>query len=284
MNTRNALRPIAVLASVALMTAGCGAQFRTLNTGPTQTLRVSVPYPELVEDTWRLSLSPGAARVRVTPGEEGILMGRVDYNFDPIMPVLTTGLRAVDLRQGSFVGTTPVNLQNDWTLSLGKRVPIYLVVREGAADSNWELGGVPLRDVDWAAGAADTDIRFSAQNPQLLERFKFVSGAARARLRGLANANIGEAKFSAGAGEITLVFDGKLNRNAQITLDGGASSLTIESAGTPIRVIVDGGLTSVRTEGWTRSGDTYDSPGRGSASGPTVTIRATLGVSSLRLR
>jgi len=47
---------------------------------------------------------------------------------------------------------------------------------------------------------------------------------------------------------------------------------------------VDGGLTSVRTEGWTRSGDTYDSPGRPNASGPTVTIRATLGVSSLRLR
>ena len=284
MNTRITHQPIAAMAVVALMTAGCGAQLRTVNTGPTQTLRVSIPYPELVEDAWRVSLTPGAARVRVTPGEEGILMGRVDYNFEPIMPVLTTGSRGVDLRQGNYVGTTPVNLQNEWTLSLGKRVPMNLVVREGAADSEWELGGVPLRDVDWAVGAADTEIRFSAPNPQPMARLKFASGAARARLRGLANANIGEAKISAGAGELTLAFDGKLAGNAQITLDGGASSLTIESAGTPIRVIVDGGLTSVRTEGWTRSGDTYDSPGRPNASGPTVTIRATLGVSSLRLR
>ena len=284
MNTRITLTAVAALTAAALMMSGCGAQLRTVNTGPTQSLRVSIPYPELVEDVWRVSLTTGAARVRVTPGEEGVLMGRIDYNFEPIMPVLTTGSRSVDVRQGNYVGTPPANLQNDWTLSLGKRVPMNLVVREGAADSDWELGGVPLRDVDWAVGAADTEIRFSAPNPQPMERLKFASGAARARLRGLANANIGEAKISAGAGELTLAFDGKLSRYAKITLDGGASSLTIESAGTPIRVIVDGGLTSVRTEGWTRSGDTYDSPGRGSASGPTVTIRATLGVSSLRLR
>jgi hypothetical protein len=277
-------RPIAAVAIMALMTAGCGAQLRTVNTGPTQTLRVSIPYPELIEDVWRVSLTPGAARVRVTPGEEGIVMGRVDYNFEPIMPVLTTGPRTVDLRQGNFVGTTPANLQNEWTLNLGKRVPMNLIVREGAADSDWELGGVPLRDVDWAVGAADTEIRFGAPNPQAMERLKFASGAARARLRGLANANFGEARISAGAGELTLAFDGKLTRSAQVILDGGASSLIIESAGTPIRVVVDGGLTSVRSEGWTRSGDTYDSPGRAGASGPTVTIRATLGVSSLRLR
>ena len=81
MNTRITLTAVAALTAAALMMSGCGAQLRTVNTGPTQSLRVSIPYPELVEDVWRVSLTTGAARVRVTPGEEGVLMGRIDYNF-----------------------------------------------------------------------------------------------------------------------------------------------------------------------------------------------------------
>jgi hypothetical protein len=101
------------------------------------------------------------------------------------------------------------------------------------------------------------------------------------KLFGLANANVDTLVFKGGAGDYTLDFSGDFNRDMNVTIDSGVSSVkVIVPPGVSARLFFDGGLSNVDINGnWEKSGNQYTQSG----SGPTITINVNLGAGSLVL-
>ena len=274
----NATRIVAVVLLAGLALAACAGEV-----GPTQTEVVNVPRPEDRSQVWDVELNLGAASAQIGSNGEALVQGVVEYNVAALKPVITVGERRVRIEQ-QFSGVLPLNSRNEWRLQLGPGAPMNLIVNTGASSGEWELGGLSLRRLEWTQGAAGTTLTFSFPNLERLDYFRINAGAGTVTVRGLANANIRTANFTAGAGAMTLVFDGQLVQDADITLDGGVSAIAIYSGGNPIRLTSEGPLKSVENSGWLKeSEETYVSPDWSTAPGPAIRIRARLGVAALRL-
>ena len=266
-----------IIVLAALVLAGCAGEV-----GQTQISTIDIPRPEDRSQVWTVELNLGAASVEVGPNAEGLVQGTIEYNVDSLKPTVALSDRRAQIGQ-DFTGVLPVNTRNDWKLQLGKGVPIDLIVNTGASGGEWDLGGLSLRELQWTQGAAGATLSFSQPNPVSLDNFSFNGGAASVTVRGLANANIRTANITAGAGAVTLVFNGQLAQDADIILDGGVSSVAIYSGGNPIQLTSEGALKTIDNQGWTKAGDTYTSPEWTSAGGPKITIRSRLGVAALQL-
>jgi hypothetical protein len=108
-----------------------------------------------------------------------------------------------------------------------------------------------------------------------------MTGGSTMILKGLANANFSQMVFYSGAGDYTLSFDGVLKRDAKITIETGASTLTIiVPRNTNAVVVFDGGMTSINNDGWMENGNVYSLTGNG----PTITINVEMGLSTLNLQ
>ena len=88
--------------------------------------------------------------------------------------------------------------------------------------------------------------------------------------------------FKSGAGDYTLDFSGELQRDMDVTIDSGMSSIEIiVPIGVPVEVRYDGGLANVDYSGdWQKSGNEYFQDG----SGPGIIININLGAGNLTLR
>jgi len=159
-----------------------------------------------------------------------------------------------------------------------------LSVNTGASSGEWELGGLSLRRMGWTQGAADAMLKFSQPNPDTMEHLRINGGAASVTARGLANTSARTANVTAGAGAMSLYFDGVLREDMEVILDGGVSSIAIYSGGNPIELKSESPLAAIDNRGWTKVDDeTYRSPEWGDGGRPKITIRARLGVAALTL-
>ena len=262
---------------VLVLLSGCAGQV-----GQTQTENIHVPRPADPTRAWDIELNLGSASVSVGSRAEALVQGTIEYNVDSLKPYVTIGERSVKIGQDPQ-GVLPLNTRNDWRLQLGRGARINLAVNTGASSGEWELGGLSLQSLKWTQGAADATLSFSEPNPEPMESFTVNGGAASMTIRGLANANIDVGNITAGAGALTLVFDGQLTADADITIDGGVSAVTIYSGGNPIQLIAEGALKAVDNKGWTQSDKNYYSPEWSIASTPVIKLHARLGVATLQL-
>jgi hypothetical protein len=115
-----------------------------------------------------------------------------------------------------------------------------------------------------------------------MDTLRYDTGASRASLSGLANANFQEMDFRSGAGEYRLDFSGQLQQDADVSIKSGLSSIVIVvPEGTPANVRFEGGLTNVELNGaWRGSGSVYSLPGEG----PELNITVEMGAGNLELR
>lgn len=255
------------------------------STGPLQTENINVAMPSDKSKTFDLKITLGAANINVSSGNDTLVQGTVEYNILELKPAVINSSNQTEIKTGDFNGALPSNVKNDWNLKLGQGLPLNLTVATGATKGQWDLGGLSLKTLNWSQGAADTNLRFSQTNPVSLDNFTLDSGAAKFNLQGLGNANIRNANFTAGVGQLDLSFDGKLSQDAEIKLKSGVAGMTIYSGSNPVRLIkTDGGLSSINPGSWSQSGETYTSPEWAKASGPKITIRVELSVGSLNLR
>jgi hypothetical protein len=271
---------------VACALSACNISISPVNTGPTQTARVSIPAPADLSTPWELTLSPAAASVVVDTGPAGatgLMSGTIDYNILAWKPLITMTNHSVVIKQSEFSGIPPANTVNDWRLRIGQGVPLSLTVQAGAIKGDWDLGGLSLRSLDWRQGAADTTLHFNQPNPDALEHMNVDAGASSLKVEGLANANVRATRVNIGAGALMLRFDGSLTRDLTVTVEGGAAALTIDSGGNPVQVVVGKSLTAINHGEWTNQGDIYHSPEWPTSSGPRVTVQANLGAASLNL-
>jgi hypothetical protein len=270
------------LVFVLTLTA-CNISINSVSTGALRTDQIDIARPADSSQGYELELDPGAATVVVDTRGQNLVNGSVEYNVDDWKPVVSNSSGRTVIGQREFSGIPPLNSRNDWMLSLAQGVPLSLTVNAGAIHGSWELGGLSLRSLQWKQGAADTIMRFSKPNPEPMDLFNVEAGASTLSMEGLGNLNVSEGRINIGAGTLLLHFDGMLTRDLQITVQGGAAAVTIDSGGNPVQVVKEQSFAMVTSGDWTQYQDTYSSPGYDSATGHKVTVRTQLGAASLNL-
>jgi hypothetical protein len=207
------------------------------------------------------------------------------YNVAEFEPKVTVeGARVKISQQVDDVNLIPIlgdELENRWDLQLGSS-PMELEINAGGYQGGFEFGGVPLHELRIAEGAADTSLSFSEVNPVEMDTLRYDTGASRAVLTGLANANFSDFEFRSGAGEYRLDFSGQLQQDADVSIKSGLSSIVIiVPEGTSATVRFEGGLANVDSSGaWDRSGGVYIMSGEG----PELNITVEIGAGNLELR
>jgi hypothetical protein len=251
-------------------------------TGPTETVTVNEAAPDSSQAT-RVSLQMGAGTFELAGGAENLVEGTIRYNIPAWKPVVSHSANQVTVRQESSgsVNITDKNLVNDWNLKLSQTHPIDLTIQAGAYQGNMDLSGIPLENLAITDGASQNEVHFNQANPSPMDLFTYKTGASQVKLYGLANANFSEMTFASGAGDYTLDFTGKLQRDATVNVKSGVSQVTIVvPAGMSVKVNNQAGISGISTNGtWTTDGNTYTTKG----SGPTLTINVDMGIGSLKL-
>ncbi len=283
------LRVLAVIAALGVAMLACTFTFNSQVQGVTivssETSVIEVPAPDSNEVT-KVKLEFGAGELNIGPGAgESIVSGTATYNVEEFEPQVTVTNNIVKISQQvdeinliPFLGD---DIENRWDLELGDS-SMELDISAGGYQGEFELGGIPLRELRIAEGAAKTDLSFSEVNPVEMDILRYDTGASQATLSGLANANFREMDFRSGAGDYRLDFSGDLQRDADVSIKSGLSSIVIVvPEGTPATVRFQGGLTNVDYSGaWRMSGNVYSLPGEG----PELTITVEMGAGNLELR
>jgi hypothetical protein len=109
----------------------------------------------------------------------------------------------------------------------------------------------------------------------------YSTGASNVSLSGLGNANFSSLEFDSGAGNYTLDFSGKFQRDGSVHIGTGVSNMTLViPSGIPVQITVSGGLSNVTYgSGWVKNGNVYTQAG----TGPQLTISAEIGAGNLTL-
>jgi N-terminal domain of toast_rack, DUF2154 len=215
----------------------------------------------------RLSLSFGAGKLTLSPGAKSLVDRTAIYNVEDLKPQIVENGNNIEIKQGDFKSLPPFkDMKNEWDLKLGD-VPMDLVISAGAYDGTLELGGLSLKSLEVKDGASQVDLSFSEPNPIEMSVLRYATGASDVKLTGLANANFSTLMFSGGAGNYTLDFGGKLQREAVVTLDSGFGNVTlIIPENVNAKVTVESAAVNIsHGSGWSQSGKNYLQTGDGSA-------------------
>lgn len=287
---RNAIRILATALLMTLVATACSRESRTpvtkINTGPTQEMDIQVPMPESTTSGLVLKLEFVSGELNLAPGANGHLAyGKATFNVEDFKPKIENAGSVYTLRTG-IVGLEsfqkiPKDLKNSWDLHLAN-TPMSLHIKAGPYNGNFELGGLSLSELVIDEIGSKLTGMFSKPNQVKMSSFTLSTGGSSMILKGLANANFELMTFSSGAGDYTLSFDGKLQRDAAVSIDSGVSTVNIIfPQGANAQVTFDGGLTGVNTSGgWSKNDKVYTLSG----SGPTITIKVKMGMGSLNLK
>lgn len=283
---------VGVIVAVMLGLGGLCASFErivqtvlpTVEVG--ETTRTAVTVPRLnTAGPIDLDIEFGSGRLSLQPGAgTEVISGTAVYNVAQLVPKITVEGNNIRLEHETpvgWAGLTTANLQNEWDLKLGT-APLNLKIDTGAAKSDIELGGLSLLELEVSQGAASFELAFSEPNRVNMSLLRFKSNASTAELTGLANARAEAIIIESGLGDSTLDFSGNLQRDLEVTLEGGASSMTlIIPPGTPAQVTIESESTNITTQGdWQTAENGYTLPGEG----PKIVVQASLEDGSLRLR
>lgn len=272
---------ITVVAVLALSTLACtiNVNLPEIKTGETKTFTVS---EKASSGDARLDINMGAGELALKDGSDRLVEGAIQYNVEGWEPFVTRDGSHVTISQRSDLKGLPTkNLVNRWDLNLGSKTPLDLRIGAGAYRGTMELGGIPIKRLEIADGASTVDVSFNERNPVEMSLFQYHSGASTITLEGLGNANFDEMIFEAGAGSYTLDFSGELQRDANVRVAGGVSTVKIVIPhGVNCEIHMTGALNNINASGtWTLEGNTYVTAG----SGPKLRITVDMGVGNLDL-
>ena len=267
-----------------------------IQTGPTVTEDFLVPATTGQDET-RVECLIGLGKLNIEPGDaEALVEGTVRYNVEELKPTVvqegdTVRLIQGDEEQGNGLSVTvpdmPLEIdiegrvESDWNLRIGS-VPMVLVLQTGATESDIELGGLSLIELNVSQGVSDLELSFSEPNQVVMESMQINAGASNSALSGLSNANAEVISFTGGAGAYRLDFSGELKRDVRVRLEAGVGEIVIVvPEGISAEARLEGALTDVDAFGaWERSGDVVALEG----SGPKILFDITMGLGHLEFR
>jgi hypothetical protein len=222
------------------------------------------------EATLNVEVEFAAGEMRLGPASSGDLYDvELVYDagsFEPLREwrrddgagFLKVGIDAdhLDLGEWKDMDRAPARLE----LKLGTETPTALANMVGAAESELELGGVPLTDLTLHTGASATRLRFDKPNPVRMERMELRVGAADFEVERLGNARFDSFDFAGGVGEVTLDFTGEWEGDATARIKLTLGSLTLRlPADIGVRITKSTVLTSFETSGFQKIDGGYES-------------------------
>src|SRR4030065_2049134 len=286
MNKKMILLAIVTLAAVSLAcTININLPSTQAKTGPPVTETIQVPLLTDPQAVPAIPLAFGAGDLTLQPGAKDALVdGTATYNVTDFKPTVSIENDDIRIEQGNLelngLPTFKNDVINDWKLNLGTS-PMSLVIKAGAYNGNFELGGLSIQRLDVTDGAAKVNVSFSKPNLVEMSSLLYTTGASEVTMTGLSNANITDMTFGSGAGSYTLDFSGELRNNMNVTIESGMSTVTvIVPEGMNVQVNAASGLMTISTRGnWEQHGDIYQLGGTGN----TITINVKMGAGNLKL-
>jgi hypothetical protein len=273
---------ISAILVLALTSLACGFSIdlpQRAEPGPDITESITVADPKSNET--RLTISFGAGRLTLSPGAKNLVDGTVVYNVKELKPEVVENGNSIEVKQGNFNNLPAFkDMKNDWDLQLGS-APMDLTIQAGAYEADLELGGLSLKSLTVRDGASNVDLSFSKPNQVEMSVLRYETGASTVKLAGLANANFSTLIFSGGAGNYTLGFDGKLQRDATVTIEAGFGDVNlVVPEGVNANVTIESTAVDINhNSNWMQNGNVYTQKG----DGPTLTIIIKMAAGSLSI-
>lgn len=279
-----------VLSILILVSIACGLNIdlpvtTDIKTGLTVIDEISIEKPNDSDAVPDITLAFGAGELNLSPGGDQLLVsGQATYNVEDLKPEITQRDGTVKIETGNLeidgIPNFTDRVINNWDFNIGPDT-IDLSIKAGAYLGNFELGNLSLSNLHIADGASEVELNFSQPNRIQMQSFRYETGASKITLKNLANANFTTMIFESGAGDYELDFSGQLQRNTNVFIDSGLSSLTISVPETTnAQVNVEGGLANIAVRGkWEQSGSRYTIP----SEGPILTITIEMNAGNLTL-
>ena len=175
-------------------------------------LTVFAADPDLLYD---IGLRYDAARLRPDRSwTEAGNAGRLELDFEAV-----DGSGADwDIEDGEF---------GELRLGLSREVPTSLTLEVGAAESDLELGGIPLTGLVYRTGASSTRLHFDSPNPTRIGTLELAAGAAEFEASGLGHAHFDRLEFDGAVGDVTLDFSGEWTGDGEADIAVGLGALRL---------------------------------------------------------
>ena len=204
----------------------------------------------------------GAGQFNLKPAAPGFLYEMTltydEEHFEPLSEYTSGRLMLGIEGTGKNINIDGDN-ESRLDLALTRDVPLDLVLEFGAVKADFDLTGVPLRNLSITTGASESEMVISEPNPVAMEELEIEVGAASFEARGLGNLNAERIHLKAGIGKVKLDFTGAWKRDGKISVNMGLGSLELRlPREVGVRLVKDTFLTGLDAEGLEkRDGDYY---------------------------
>ncbi|MCE7986977.1 MAG: hypothetical protein DYG89_37865 [Caldilinea sp. CFX5] len=252
----------------------------------TNAIRVS--YPEAAK--LHLQIAVGACKLQLSAGEQtDWVTGAYDDPFDTLPCKVEQNGGVVKISQ-EFAGARWLEMGKghipQLKLVLGKVKPFTLTLEVGASESEFELGGLPLQQLQIQQGAGKFAFNFAAPNPQPMSLLKVEAGAGSVEMKQLANANFAEMTVDGGAAAFQLNFGGALQRPAFVRINTGLAAVEIEvPEGVAAKIASESFIGGLDVgNGFTKREDAFWTDAAMHGATPLLSIATKVALGSLKLR
>ncbi|MDR7079202.1 hypothetical protein J2Y03_004260 [Neobacillus niacini] len=149
----------ALAVSLLVVISGCGI----FANGSEDNGRVTIEKDKAKE--LQLELNLGAGELNVEIGADEWVEGSINYNQDKLKPEFSyklkgdKGIGVIEQENKGLLDKIKIGeLKNVWNLTLTDEIPLDLRVNSGASDTNLDLKGLNLKELDVNAGVGNITI------------------------------------------------------------------------------------------------------------------------------
>jgi hypothetical protein len=242
-----------------LLTAACG---RTANVGDLQTESQAIEAAGA--ESAAVEIEMGVGQLTVNGGAAELLDATFTYNVAEWQPqvnyAVTDGVGNLEVSQSGDVDTIPLDndIRNEWQLNLNDEIPLDMLIRLGAGESQLSLATLNLRRLTVEGGAGEANIDLGGSPLESLT-------------------------VTSGVGETTIDLTGIWENDLDATITGGVGELTLRlPRNVGVRVVTQTGIGDVNANGFTRDGDAYVNDAYGQ-SAATLTLNVSGGIGAITL-
>jgi len=228
----------------------------------------------------RLTMHTG--ELHWTPGGAHVVGGAVRTNVADLEPKIEAVADRVTITQGGSPDAKwGADVVSDFRLTLGP-TPLDLSADLGAANGDFELGGLAIKSASLRSGTGTVKIGFSSPNPLAADTLDIESGAGAVTLSDVARFGASKVRVHTGAGAIAITLGPVVDRDVTLDLEATAGAVrVVVPASTTARAEVKPGPGGITSKGWAKAGEALVLGGAGPS--PRVTIRARAGTGAITL-
>jgi hypothetical protein len=257
------------IAVVATITALCHLGDPSASSGQT-TRTLSVSRPVGVERFLHVTLDYSGGSLILVPASAGALYGlKLRYDADRYTPVQRYDPRTGILRLGvepvtgmGFRLISRGQLEQTARIELASDIPLALYATLGASDATLDLGGTMLTELEIRTGATHATLDFSRPTRGTCKSATFTVGASQLDVQHLAQAGCASLRVDGGAGGATLAFNGAWRNDVNLVIELAMGGIELQlPRGLGVRFTGQRFLAPLDATGFTRTGDTWTTPG-----------------------